>query len=336
MTRETPPGTGSPGPSEVLRRRAAQLQALTEPVRLLALSFLAQEPDHALSKSDLAAQLHLTPSDLEVQLEVLVDSGLVALLDEVVTLTVDSWQHFRAIIAPKSTGPGGLPQGFPMARETDWSGYPAVVRRIADQLAQRFRTTFSRNTVHRYVAESYDELSSRSKVSRHIPMLTNRLATERLAGVAAARGIVLHPVPSILFVCVHNAGRSQMAMAWAEHLAGDLITVQSAGSTPAVVVHPTVLTYLGEAGLELPRHGPRVLTEDLVRTADIIVTMGCGDACPVIPGRRYFDWDVPDPGGQPLEAVREIAEEIRGRVDHLLAELGIGEVTTRPRGIPDP
>src|SRR5699024_9060496 len=101
--------------------------------------------------------------------------------------------------------------------------------------------------------------------------------------------------------------------------------------TPATAVHPTVLAYLEEARLEFPRQGPKILTQDLVRAADVIVTMGCGDACPVIPGRRYFDWDVPDPGGQPLEAVREIAEEIRGRVDHLLAELGIGEVTARTR-----
>lgn len=309
----------------MLHRRASQLQALTEPVRLLALSFLAQEPDHALSKADLARVLHLAPAELDEHLTLLLDSGLVVLVDGVVTLSVDSWQHFRAIIAPRSLGPGGLPQGVPMAHEVDWAGYPTVVRRVAEQLAQRFSTTFSRNTVHRYVAESYDELSSRSRVSRHLPMLTNRLATERLSDVAAARGITLRPVPSILFVCVHNAGRSQMAMAWAQKLAGDLITVGSAGSAPAAAIHPAVLDYLTEAGLEVPLQPPRVLTEDLIRAGDVIVTMGCGDACPVIPGRRYFDWDVRDPGGQSLEVVQEIATDIRDRVDSLLADLGIRE-----------
>lgn len=255
----------------------------------------------------------------------LLEHDLITGHDDVVMLTVDSWQHFRAIITPRTLDQEGLPVGVPTIRETDWSGYPTVVRRIAEQLAQRFRTTFSQNTVHRYVAESYDELTSRSQVSRHLPMLTNRLATERLSAVAAARGIGLRPVPSILFVCVHNAGRSQLAMAWAWELAGDLITVESAGSAPAEAVHPAVLDYLTETGLELPEMVPSMLTESLVRAADVIVTMGCGDACPVIPGRRYFDWDVTDPSGQPLEAIRGIAADIRTRVDGLLAELGIGE-----------
>lgn len=323
MVTDPPSAASGQDPPAALRRRAAQLQVLTDPVALLVLSFLAQEPDHVLQSGVLAARLHLEDGVLAARLERLTDHDLVEVRDDVVSLTVESWKHFGSIIAPRAVDPEGLPVGVPTGRETDWSGYPTVVRRIADQLAQRFRSTFSQNTVHRYVAESFDELTSRSHVSRHLPMLTNRLATERLSSVAAARGISLRAVPSILFVCVHNAGRSQMAMAWARELAGDLVTVESAGSAPMSSIHAPVLEYLSEVGLEVPRRTPKALTTDLVRAADVIVTMGCGDACPVIPGRRYFDWEVSDPVGRPVEEIRVIAEDIRARVDALLVELGI-------------
>ncbi|MEI5671948.1 MULTISPECIES: arsenate reductase ArsC [unclassified Nocardioides] len=129
--------------------------------------------------------------------------------------------------------------------------------------------------------------------------------------------------PTVLFVCVHNAGRSQMAAGYLRHLAGDRVEVLSAGSQPADTVNPAAVAAMAEEGIDLATARPRVLTEDAVRVADVVVTMGCGDACPFFPGTRYEDWVLEDPAGQGLEAVRPIRDEIRGRVEALLASLGV-------------
>ncbi len=128
-------------------------------------------------------------------------------------------------------------------------------------------------------------------------------------------------VPEVLFVCVHNAGRSQMAAALLEDHAGDRVRVRSAGSAPGDEVHPVVVTAMAEIGIDLSPARPRPLTDDSLREADVVVTMGCGDACPVVPGRRYLDWDLPDPSGLPLEEVRRIRDDIDRRVRALLREL---------------
>jgi len=128
--------------------------------------------------------------------------------------------------------------------------------------------------------------------------------------------------PEILFVCVQNAGRSQMAARLAEHLSGGRVDVRSAGSEPAERIHPEVAQVMSEIGLDLAAV-PRRLTDDAVREADVVITMGCGDACPIYPGKRYMDWDVADPAGQPTEAVRAIRDEIQGRVLALLEDLGV-------------
>lgn len=129
------------------------------------------------------------------------------------------------------------------------------------------------------------------------------------------------PRPVVLFLCVHNAGRSQMAAAFARQLAGDRIEVRSAGSEPADAVYPTVLAAMAEVGIDLSRARPSRLREEMVREADVVITMGCGEACPVSPGRRYEEWEIEDPAGQPIEKVREIRDAIRRRVEALLAEL---------------
>jgi arsenate reductase (thioredoxin) len=128
-------------------------------------------------------------------------------------------------------------------------------------------------------------------------------------------------VPEVLFVCVHNAGRSQMAAGLLHARAGDRITVRSAGSAPAGEIHDNVRLAMAEVGVDLSREFPKPLTDDAVRAADVVVTMGCGDACPVYPGKRYEDWTLDDPAGQPLERVREIRGEIAARVEKLAAEL---------------
>jgi len=128
--------------------------------------------------------------------------------------------------------------------------------------------------------------------------------------------------PAVLFVCVHNAGRSQMAAGWLRHLAGDRVEVLSAGSEPAERVNPVAVAAMREVGIDITAHAPRVLTPDDVQHADVVVTMGCGDACPVYPGKRYEDWVLVDPAGQPIEAVRCIRDRIRERVEALIASLG--------------
>ncbi|MCW2692836.1 MAG: phosphotyrosine protein phosphatase [Mycobacterium sp.] len=127
--------------------------------------------------------------------------------------------------------------------------------------------------------------------------------------------------PSVLFVCVHNAGRSQLAAAWLTHLAGDRVEVRSAGSAPAAAVNPAAVAAMAEVGIDIAAETPKVLTVDAVRESDVVITMGCGDSCPVFPGKRYEDWQLDDPAGQGIEAVRPIRDEIRARVEALLAEL---------------
>ncbi|EFR04145.1 arsC 1 [Nannizzia gypsea CBS 118893] len=127
--------------------------------------------------------------------------------------------------------------------------------------------------------------------------------------------------PSVLFVCVHNAGRSQMAAGYLRHLAGDKIEVLSAGSAPKDSINPQVVEAMREEGIDIAEQQPKILTEDAVRVSDVVVTMGCGDACPYFPGKRYLDWTLDDPAGQGLEAIRPIRDEIRKRIEGLVAEL---------------
>ncbi|MGX1372716.1 arsenate reductase [Streptomyces canus] len=131
------------------------------------------------------------------------------------------------------------------------------------------------------------------------------------------------PRPSVLFVCVHNAGRSQMGAAFLTHLAGDRVEVRSAGSAPADSVNPAVVEAMEEVGIDISAQTPKVLTTEAVRSSDVVITMGCGDACPVFPGKRYLDWQLEDPAGQDVEAVRPIRDAVEARVRALLGELGI-------------
>jgi arsenate reductase (thioredoxin) len=129
--------------------------------------------------------------------------------------------------------------------------------------------------------------------------------------------------PSVLFVCVHNAGRSQMAAGWLRHLAGDAVEVRSAGSVPGDQVNPAAVAAMAEVGVDISDQRPRVLTTDAVEASDVVITMGCGDACPIFPGKRYLDWELEDPAGRGVEAVRPIRDEIERRIRGLVAELGV-------------
>ena len=127
--------------------------------------------------------------------------------------------------------------------------------------------------------------------------------------------------PSVLFVCVHNAGRSQMAAAFLTHLAGDRVRVRSAGSAPADTVNPAVVEAMSEAGIDISAEVPKVLTVEAVQASDVVITMGCGDTCPVFPGKRYLDWELPDPAGHGVDAVRPIRDEIEKRIRGMLDEI---------------
>jgi protein-tyrosine-phosphatase len=142
-----------------------------------------------------------------------------------------------------------------------------------------------------------------------------------LTALAQHKGAIVKDVPEVLFVCVHNAGRSQMAAALLDHYGNGQVHVRSAGSAPADTINPAVRDALAEVGLDISQEFPKPLTDDVARAADVLVTMGCGDACPVYPGKTYLDWELDDPAGQPLEVVRRIRDEIDARVRALLVEL---------------
>jgi arsenate reductase len=192
--------------------------------------------------------------------------------------------------------------------------------RSIESLAEEFRGTFSLETIERYVDESVDRLSG-ARVVDSLPLFVHRFTREQLRALAQAEGAIINDVPEVLFVCVHNAGRSQMAAALLDHHAKGRVHVRSAGSAPGDQINPAVAAAMDGWGIDLSREFPKPLTEEFVKAADAVITMGCGDACPIYPGKRYEDWELGDPAGQPVEVVRRIRDDIDGRVQQLLAEL---------------
>jgi arsenate reductase (thioredoxin) len=193
--------------------------------------------------------------------------------------------------------------------------------RMVDRLCANFTGIYSRETVERFLQESFDHLGNAS-VQAFVPLLAERFSKERLAAYAQSKGAILKEVPEVLFVCVHNAGRSQIAAALLEHLGGSRVRVRSAGTEPIDRIHPAVVETMREVGIDLAGRQPRRLEDDSVGEANVVITMGCGDACPVYPGKRYQDWELPDPAGKSLDEVRLIRDEIERRVRQLLASLG--------------
>jgi protein-tyrosine-phosphatase len=202
--------------------------------------------------------------------------------------------------------------------------YPEeYLRRLSAELAERFAGVFAPETVERYVLESYTGLLRTSTVKAHLAGNTTRFATDRMTALAHAKGAIDHTVPEILFVCEQNAGRSQMAAVLTNALSGGAVHVRSAGSAPAHELNPSVVAAIEELGLDLSEAFPKPLTDDVVQAADVVITMGCGDACPVYPGKRYQDWALDDPADLPLEEVRRVRDLIRSNVVSMLAQLGI-------------
>ena len=200
--------------------------------------------------------------------------------------------------------------------------------RAAAGLAEELGDAVSAETIVGYLEEATAHLRSVSAVETFIPVLAERMARERAQALAQAEGLAAKDAPEVLFVCVHNAGRSQMGAVLTKAMSGGHVHVRSAGSTPASEINANVVKAMEEEGLDLSQEFPKPLTDEAVRAADVVITMGCGDACPVYPGKRYLDWQIPDPAGQPIEVVRWIREDIRTHVSGLLGDLGVEVVST--------
>lgn len=196
-----------------------------------------------------------------------------------------------------------------------------VLHRSAERLAARFDGIVNAETVERVVFESYAALLRTARITVHLPSLAARFANERLTALAQSKGVIPKAVPEVLFVCVQNSGRSQMAAALMRELGAGRVHVRSAGSEPGVDILPAVVSVMAESGIDLGDEFPKPLTDDVVRAADAVITMGCGDACPVYPGKRYLDWHLEDPAELDLEGVRRVRDQIRSHVERLLAEI---------------
>ena len=194
------------------------------------------------------------------------------------------------------------------------------IDQAAERLAEEFAGIFSRETISRYMAESQDLLGE-ARIYAFVPVLAHRFTRERLKALAQAEGRIAKEQPEVLFVCVHNSGRSQMAAGLVKLRSQGRIHVRSAGSNPGEEINPNAIAALEELGIDMSEEFPKPLTDEVVRAADVVITMGCGDACPIYPGKRYEDWALDDPADQDLETVRRIRDQLDRRVQTLIDEL---------------
>jgi protein-tyrosine-phosphatase len=198
-----------------------------------------------------------------------------------------------------------------------------ALRSSARRLATEFEGAFGTETIERFLVSSYDQFAGRATIAAYLPLMAERFARQRLQALARVEGKSVGGLPTVLFLCVHNAGRSQMALGWFNHLAGDRAVAWSGGSEPGAEVNPSAIAVMAEIGIDITDEFPKPWTDEIVRAADVVVTMGCGDACPLFPGKRYEDWELEDPAGQGVDAVRPIRDEIGRRVRELLASLDV-------------
>ncbi|MFF1877856.1 metalloregulator ArsR/SmtB family transcription factor [Leifsonia sp. NPDC058230] len=294
---------GVPQGSDPLR----SLKRISDPTRARILALLLDSSDGRASVTRLAETLGLRQPTVSHHLKVLLDEDLVI-------RQPDGRQVWYSLPPDQIDRVSELIGGTVPVPADD------IVDRISRDLGVRFTGTFAPEAVERYVRESYALLAGEAHISRHLSSLTSRFAAERLDALAREMGGTT-ATPEVLFVCVQNAGRSQIAAAILKHLAGDSVRVRTAGSSPASEIRSTVVTALDEIGVPLGGEFPKPLTDEVVRAAEVVVTMGCGDACPIYPGRRYLDWDLDDPAGLPLARVREIRDDIEARVRVLLDTL---------------
>jgi protein-tyrosine-phosphatase len=193
----------------------------------------------------------------------------------------------------------------------------------AVRLGEEFTGLYGTETIERFLHSSYDQFAATSTVPNFLPLMAERFARQRLTALAKVEGLRNDGRPVVLFLCVANAGRSQMALGFFQHLAGDRAVAWSGGSEPGFEVNPAAIAAMAERGIDISGEYPKPWTDEVVRAADVVITMGCGDACPIFPGKRYEDWTLDDPAGLDVEAVRPIRDEIERRVGVLLDEIGV-------------
>ena len=198
-----------------------------------------------------------------------------------------------------------------------------ALRSAASNLQKEFEGVFGTETIEQFLATSYDQFAERARIVTFLPLMAERFARQRLRALAKVEGKITVDVPTVLFLCVHNAGRSQMALGWFNHLAGDRAVAWSGGSEPGKEINPSAVLAMAEVGIDITQEFPKPWTDEIVQAADVVITMGCGDACPIFPGKRYVNWELPDPAGQDVDAVRPIRDDIEERVRRLLAELDV-------------
>jgi arsenate reductase len=197
-----------------------------------------------------------------------------------------------------------------------------IIENSVSQLSRKYAGKFDESEVRPVVRESFDSFAD-AKVRTFIPVFTTRYADDRLRALAKVRGFITDAPPSVLFVCVHNAGRSQMAAGWLRHLSKGKIEVYSGGSLPGKDLNAAAVAAMQEVGIDIANEFPKPFAVEIVQAADVVITMGCGDTCPIFPGKRYEDWALDDPAGLGVEAVRPIRDEIRKRVESLILDLGV-------------
>ena len=200
-----------------------------------------------------------------------------------------------------------------------------LIKQAAARLQEEFAGTFNTETIERYITDSRARLGRRATVTTWMPLLVERFTRDRLRALERLE-TGGGDRPAVLFLCVHNAGRSQMAAGWLRHLVGDAVEVFSGGSEPSTETNANAVAAMHEVGIDIATEYPKPWTDEIARAADVIVTMGCGDACPIFPGKRYEDWELTDPAGQPIEVVREVRDGIRTRVESLIASLELATV----------
>jgi len=198
-----------------------------------------------------------------------------------------------------------------------------ALRTAASRLGDEFTGVFGTETIERFLYTSYDQFASHSTVPNFLPLLAERFARQRLTALARVEGLGTDARPVVLFLCMHNAGRSQMALGFFQHLAGDNAIAWSGGSEPGIEINPAAIAAMAERGIDISGEYPKPWTDEVVRAADVVITMGCGDACPILPGKRYEDWTFDDPAGLAVEDVRPIRDAVEQRVRHLLGELHV-------------
>ncbi len=198
-----------------------------------------------------------------------------------------------------------------------------ALKTAATRLRTEFAADFGVETIERFLHTSYDQFAGRATIPNFLPLLAERFARQRLLALARVEGKIVDGKPTVLFLCTHNAGRSQMALGYFTHLAGDRAVAWSGGSEPGNEINPAAIAAMAEAGIDITGEYPKPWTDEIVQAADVVITMGCGDACPVFPGKRYLNWELPDPAGQGVDAVRPIRDDIEELVRRLLADLDV-------------